>query len=209
MPWKVVSRSAVEVTLVCALYPQPAYPWLVEVQVEYRLGPGGPTVTTRASNLSDSAAPFGLGFHPYLTVGTPLVDDATLTIPARVRLSNDERGLPVGREPVAGTDLDFTSRRTIGPARLDTAYTDLMRAEDGVARIELEAPSGRRVALWVGEGFDHVMVFTGDTVEPRSRRRRGIAIEPMTCPPNAFASGQGVVRLDAGSTWQATWGIGA
>jgi len=209
VPWQVVSNSVFGVTLACTVYPQPAYPWLLELQVEYRLGPDGPTVTTRASNLSDAPAPFGVGFHPYLTVGVPRVDDVTLTIPAGVRLSSDERGLPVGRAPVAGTDLDFTSPRTIGATTLDTAYTELTRAADGRARIELAAPRGRRVSLWVGEGFDYVMVFTGDTVEPASRRRCGIAIEPMTCPPNALASGQDVIRLDAGSTWQGAWGIEA
>ena len=29
----------------------------------------------------------------------------------------------------------------------------------------------------------------------------------MTCPPNAFATGVDVIRLEPGSTWSGTWGI--
>ena len=38
--------------------------------------------------------------------------------------------------------------------------------------------------------FGFVMVFTGDTLPPE-RRRRGVAVEPMTCAADAFNSGDG------------------
>jgi hypothetical protein len=37
-----------------------------------------------------------------------------------------------------------------------------------------------------GESYPFVMVFTGDLAEVG---RRGLAIEPMTCAPNAFRTG--------------------
>ena len=61
----------------------------MELAVEYRLSPDGLTVTTAATNRSASTAPFGIGFHPYLTVGTTRIDEAHLTIPARRRLETD------------------------------------------------------------------------------------------------------------------------
>jgi aldose 1-epimerase len=137
------------------------------------------------------------------------VDTATLTVPAKRRLRCDERGLPEGDEPVDGTAFDFTQPRRIGDARLDAAYTDLPPDERGRACVELRAEAGRRVALWAGPEFPYLMVYTGDALEPESRRRRGIAVEPMTCPPNALRTGTDVIRLEPGASWTGTWGITA
>ena len=53
----------------------------------------------------------------------------------------DERGLPTD-QPVGGrvTELDFTARRWIGATALDTAFTDLVRDGDGMARVESTTP---------------------------------------------------------------------
>jgi aldose 1-epimerase len=63
------------------------------------------------------------------------------------------------------------------------------------------------LTLWADETFDYLMVFTGDTVEPAGRRRKSVAVEPMTCAPNAFVSGRGLIRLEPGASWTGTWGI--
>jgi galactose mutarotase-like enzyme len=46
------------------------------------------------------------------------------------------------------------------------------------------------------------MVFTGDIP---SVERRALAIEPMTCPPNAFRSGEALVTLEPGDSHTAAW----
>jgi galactose mutarotase-like enzyme len=207
-PWRTVSRAASAVTLACVLPPQPGYPWRLELGVEYRLAADGLTVTASARNGSDAPAPFGVGFHPYLTVGSDVIDVSLLTIPARRRLVTDERGLPSGDQAVAGTAFDFGTRRPVGPTRLDTAYTDLLAGGDGRIRVELDHPDGEPgVTLWADQSFRYLMAFTGDTVQPAARRRRSIAIEPMTCPPNALRSGRHLIRLEPGASWSASWGI--
>jgi aldose 1-epimerase len=50
------------------------------------------------------------------------------------------------------------------------------------------------------------MVFTGDTLSPE-RRRRGLAVEPMTCPADAFNSGDGVLTIPPGGSVEGRWGI--
>jgi aldose 1-epimerase len=207
MPWHLVTHSTDLVELGCVLNPQPGYPWHLELRVEYRLGEDGLTVTAAATNRSGAVIPFGIGFHPYLTAGNPTVDTARLLLPALRRLETDGRGLPVREVEVAGTEFDFTTPRLVGPVDLDTAYTGLVRDADGRARIELDEPDGRRVQLWVDEAFRYVMAYTGDTLQPVGRRRKGIAIEPMTCPPNALASGRDVIRLDQRQAWSGRWGI--
>jgi aldose 1-epimerase len=209
LPWQLVSHSDEAVQLLCVLHPQPGYPWRLELHVEYRLDDDGLTVTADATNASDAVIPFGIGFHPYLTVGTPTVDTAWLVMPARRRLLTDARGLPVGEVDLAGTEFDFATRRPVGTVDLDTAYADLIRDEAGRACVQLDSPEGRSVELWVDEAFRYLMAFTGDTLQPEGRRRKGIAIEPMTCPPNALASGTDLIRLDRNQSWLGRWGVRA
>jgi aldose 1-epimerase len=205
LPWRLMSSTGEAVSLACTLHPQPAYPWRLELSLEYRLAAGGLTVTTHATNGSDVPAPFGIGFHPYLTVGVP-ADEVALTVPATRRLLTDERALPVGDEDVDGTAFAFGSARVIGATQLDTCFSGVRRDDDGRWRARVEG-GDRAVVLWGDERFGYVQAYTGDTLEPVSRRRRSIAIEPMTCPPNALASGTDVIGLDPGSTWRGTWGI--
>lgn len=205
LPWRVGSKAEDAVTLTCVLPAQPAYPWRLELELDYRIGPEGLAVMTQATNASDWPAPFGIGFHPYLTVGVP-VDEATLRLPALRRLLTDDRALPIGEEEVKGTAFDFRTTRTIGVTQLDTCFTGLVRNDDGRVRARVEAGE-RAVELWADKAFAYLQAYTGDTLEPVSRRRQAIAIEPMSCPPNALATGTDLIRLDPGATWSGTWGI--
>ena len=206
MGWRPVSRAQNVLAMACTLEPQPGYPWRLSLLVEYRLGRDGLSVVARATNEDRSPAPFGIGFHPYLAV-SDTVDGASLVVPARRHLVTDERGLPTDVRGVIGTEFDFTARRWVGTTRLDTAFTDLVRDGDGLARVELGDPAGGRSAtLWMDGRFGYVMVFTGDTLAAE-RRRRGVAVEPMTCPPDALRSGRDVVRLEPGASWSGRWGI--
>ena len=205
--WERVERTDRAVELACSLPPQPAYPWRLGLRVRYELTPAGMEMTSTASNESDAPAPFGIGFHPYLTLGGA-IDDLALLVPARRTLVGDDRALPAGDKPVAGTDHDFTAARVLGDLQLDTAFTDLVRDADGVTRVRLvTAQASRSTTVWMDDTFTHVMVYTGDTLEPEERRRQGIAIEPMTCPPNAFRSGVDVIRLEPAGSWRGRWGI--
>jgi aldose 1-epimerase len=206
LPWHMTERTDDSVALECVLHPQPGNPWRLELGVTYHLDEDGLTVTSHATNRSTVAAPFGIGFHPYLTIGARL-DEATLTVPAARRLLTDPRGLPVGEVPVEDSEFDFRQPRAIGDTRLDTGYTKLDRSADSRAYATVEGAGGRSVSVWVDEAFGYLMVYTGDTLQPLERRRLGIAIEPMSCPPNAFASGVDVIRLEPGEPWTGSWGI--
>ncbi len=173
--------------------------------IEYELSAGGLTVRTTATNVGETTCPYGAGAHPYLTVGTETVDDVLLRVPARTVLRSDDRGIPVGSVPVGETDLDFRVARRIGDTKLDHGFTDLERDDAGVARVELSAGEGG-VTLWLDDGFPYLMVFTGDLPDVD---RGGLAVEPMTCAPNAFRSGEGLVALEPGESHTATWGLSA
>lgn len=207
LPWRMAGCAQNQVTMAVELRPSPAYPFALRLSIEYRLGRDGLTVVADADNIGESNLPFGIGFHPYLTLGTTSIDSVRLRIPASERLVSDGRGLPVDRVPVASTDFDFTRRRPIGVTVLDTAFTGLQRDTNGRARIELDHPDGVcGTTLWCDERFGYVMVYSGDTLE-RSRQRKGLAVEPMSCPPDAFRSGTDVAVLHPGGRWTGSWGI--
>lgn len=200
--WRAVAQEPDRVVMELALHPQPGYPFSLDFSVEYRLGPGGLSVATTATNRGDRPCPYGAGAHPYLTVGTDLIDDALLLIPAETWLETDDRGIPTGSAPVDRSPYDFRQAKQIGHLVLDTAFTDIVDTEAVVA-----SPDGqRRVSVWWDESYRWLMVFTGDTLDP-ARRRRGLAIEPMTCAPNAFVTGDGLKVLEPDESWTTTWGI--
>lgn len=206
--WTVVERDDDRVALAHTLHPQPGYPFSLELEIEYALGEAGLRVTTTATNVGPSACPYGCGAHPYLTLGTPTVDSIVLRAPGRNVTHFDERGLPLDTGPVDGTDYDFREPRAIGTTKLDNAYTDLARDADGLARVELRHPDGAgSLSLWLDESYPYLQLFTGDPLP--SVNRRSIAVEPMTCAPNAFRSGEGVRVLEPGSSMTSSWGIEA
>ena len=202
--WAVAEREPDRVVMAYVLHPQPGYPFALDCRLEYTLSDTGLTVRTVATNAGDVPCPYGTGAHPYLTAGPGTVDGATQRAPGARYLPTDERGIPTGVSDVDGSPYDFRVPRELGRTALDHCYTDLARDPDGKARVELAG--ARTVRLWLDEGYRYLQLFTGDTLAP-DRRRRGLAVEPMTCPPDAFRSGEGRLDLEPGRTVTATWGI--
>jgi aldose 1-epimerase len=207
-PWLVADRAPDRVVMASHLRPMTGYPFSLDLQITYELDDEGLRVTTTATNVGSTDCPYGTGQHPYLSPGAGrLVDECTFELKARTRVdTDDERQLPTGRVPVAGSPYDFTSSRRIGELAVDYAFTDLDRDARGRAWMRLTGPDGGVVGLWVDESYPYLEVFTGDTLAA-DRRRRGLGAEPMTCPPNAFASGEQVLRVDPGSSISTTWGV--
>jgi aldose 1-epimerase len=204
--WRVAEREADRAVLEHPLYPQPGYPFSLALRIEYSLGDAGLTIRTTATNVGAGACPLGSGMHPYFTLGTPTVDSLTLTVPAARAVESDPRGLPGPPRSVEGTGLDFRSPRLLGVTTLDTTFTDLERGEDGLARVVLrDEEHGAELTVWADEAYTHFQLFTGDPLP--DVRRRSLAVEPMTCPANAFRTGEGVVRLEPGASWTGAWGI--
>lgn len=207
LEWTLVKHGPDRVTLSCAVRPQPGYEWQVDLQVSYLLDSEGLTVTLTAVNADRETAPFGAGFHPYLTLGTP-VDALELTLPATTFLDPETPAVTPRMLPVAGTPRDFTRTALIGSQRLDTAFGGLTRDADGRAVARIRSPEdGRALELWVDAAYRYLMVYTADRVTHAERRRDAIAIEPMTCPPDAFRSGADLIELAPGATWRGSWGI--
>ena len=199
-PWRVLAAEADRVTDTTTVEPHPGYPFRLAAAVDYALAPDRLTVTARVRNVGSDRAPFGAGFHPYFSVGATTdggVSEAELTLPGRTALGLDS-GLPTGER----TPFDGAVGR-IGDRVLDDALTDLVRDDDGWARVALRGPAGE-LELAVDGTWGWLQAYTGDTLPP-DERRQSVAVEPMTCPPNALADGADLVVLEPGGEWSGTF----
>ncbi len=199
------------VVLAAVIEPQTGYPFRVEVETEYRIDSDGLHQTVTAHNLGADAAPWGTGPHPYLVAGPGgRVDDWTLTLPASEVLTvTDDRLSPVALEGVAEhPQWDFRAARPIADVFIDHAFTGLAR-DGGVAEVRLVTDAGTGVAMTFDERCPWVQVHTADKPGIDAIHRIGLAVEPMTCPPDAFNSGTDLVVLEPGATHAASWRISA
>jgi aldose 1-epimerase len=191
VPWVLIDKQADAVTNRVRIYPQQGWPGVLEATITHRVSEDGLTVAVNATNIGDAEVPFGYGAHPYLTVGESTVDDVAITVPAESYLEVDDRLLPIKISPVDGTAYD-------------TALTDLARDADGRWRVKLVL-GDRYAEVWGDETMHWIQVFSGGP-----SRNSSIAVEPMTCGPDAFNAGpthDGMRVLAPGSSFVGEWGI--
>ncbi|KQU67524.1 aldose 1-epimerase family protein [Phycicoccus sp. Root101] len=189
------------------LHPSPGWDGSLDLSVNYVLDDDGLTVSAHAVNVGSSPAPFGYGAHPYVALGETRLADVELTIPATREVLVDEQMIPVATEPVR-PETDFREGRALGGTSLDTAYTDLARTRaDGGWEVVVGGLATGEVRVWGDRALDWVQVFTAKGADTGVKGTRGIAVEPMSCPSNAFNSGDGLVVLEPGQDWSATWGM--
>jgi aldose 1-epimerase len=206
VPWRKLEHDADRVLVGARMHPRPGYPFDLETSVEYRLDDAALEVTTTACNRGRSACPFAAGQHPYLSPGEGLIDACTLELPAASVILLDERKLPCGRQDVAAAGLDFRQPRSLAGLSLDAPFSALGRDSDGLARARLHGADGCSVELWADESYRVLEVFTGDTLAP-GRQRTGLAVEPMSCPPNGLRSGEELLRIEPGRSVVLRWGV--
>lgn len=205
--WKPQEQTAERIVMATRLHPLQGYPFALDVSIEYTLSLSGLTVRTTATNVGDTACPYGCGQHPYLSPGANLIDDCEIELDASTRiLTSADRQLPTGTEAVEGRPYDFRRARRLGELRVDHAFTDLARDTDGRAWLRLHGSDGLTAQLWVDSTYPLIEVFTSDTLSP-DRRRCGLGAEPMTCPPNAFQTGEQVTRLEPRASITTAWGV--
>ena len=208
LEFTLISQSENQVVLGSVIEPQAGYPWRVFVTVTNTLTDDGLATSVEASNLSTTPAPYGTGPHPYLVAGPGHVDDWTLELPAEtVLLVTEDRLIPTGTEDVATAGFDWRTSRPIGDAFIDHAFTGLNRDADGTTTVRVLAGESGVEMSW-GSDCGWVQVHTADKPEP-ALSRLGLAVEPMTCPPDAFNSGTDLVTLAPGGSATASWVIRA
>lgn len=204
------TSKAVGTDSVCLTYEladSPGYPFRLALQLDYQLDDRGLHTTVSARNLGPETAPYGVCPHPYLLAGPAPLNEWCLQIPADAFLEvTPDRLLPVAVRAVAGHEFDFRQGRPIGATEIDHAFTQLKFDDTGRASVVVSDPGGTGVGMEWDRNSPWLQIHTADKPAPLPNRL-GLAVEPMTCPPNAFNSGEDLVRLESGSTHQASWRI--
>lgn len=198
-----IEQSDERLVLGADVVPQTGYPFHLRTRVTFSLQRDGLHVAHDIENIGATTAPVALGVHPYLQIGGVATADLVVRSTGTTTLVLDDRNIPVDEIPVAtGTDLRAGVR--LGDAALDNGYRGLQRDAEGRARHTLTAPDGARVELWQDEGFRWAQVFTTDRYPGQPL---AVAIEPMTAPANAFATGEDLERLEPGHILHREWGV--
>ena len=204
--WRRTARSEQQVRLEHTIWPQHGYPFQLDLSVHYLLADDRLSVTIRARNSGTTPAPYGVSIHPYLLApGGGLLDDWTMHLPCDSVLTVDEALRPLDLVDVTATPFDYRVPRRIGADVLDHAFA----VADGAERAAtLRAPDGRGVSIEWDDTSTWLQVYTLE--HPTSTwNRRAVAIEPMTCPPGAFASGKDVIVLGPREVVTSRWTIRA
>jgi aldose 1-epimerase len=197
--YDVVERSADAITLGARLAPQNGWPVPLAVQVRYAVSADGLAVTLTVRNIGAAAVPFGVGCHPYVRAGNAATDDCVLQLGATTALPL-EGGLPSGPQ----REGDFHEGHRLAGLQLDHAFGGCRPEEgDTLVRHRLTGPDGG-VELWAEPDFRWVQVFTPNE---HPGRGRAVAVEPMTCPPDALNSGTDLITLEPGARWTGSWGL--
>lgn len=209
--WSHVASGESFVELAFQVEAQSGYPFRIDLAVRYELSVDGLSTSIRATNSGRASAPYGTGPHPYLVAGPGAVDDWSLELPARAVLTvTPDRLIPVDLADVELEDdgaFDFVTSRPIDSTFIDHAFTELERDAAGLATVRVTTHDGASgVAISWGTECQWVQVHTADQPDP-SINRLGLAVEPMTCPPDAFNTGTDLIVLEPDEQHTASWTI--
>jgi aldose 1-epimerase len=206
--YKEVDSSPTSVTLEAVIEPSEGYPFHVVTRVTYALVTDGLVVTHRAANLSEAAAPYATGAHPYFKFSEVDAADLTVTLPAATRTVVDSRQIPVGEEPASAAGIDLAAGVRVGDHHIDDDFTDLARDESGLAHTLILSADARGLDVWQDSSFKHVVLFTPSFFPTIvGGRTHAVAVEPSTAAPNAFNSGKNLIWLEPGAAFEGRWGV--
>lgn len=209
--WEVLNQTDHSVTIAFKMdeseYAEKGYPFSMNLRLEYYLNDEGLTCSATVENFGKTAAPFGLGFHPYFTLGNNNINDISMRIPAREFVEFDENLKPTG-ELLDMYDAPFTflKKRAIDDEVIDNCFTEVVY-EDGIAKTELSDNEGSSIVIWQDDNLPYIQVYSADTLDDK-HKRKAIAIEAQTCCGYAFNMPEmGLKVLRPGERFEAKWGI--
>lgn len=216
-PWELDPETSDNPAAVCLsleMEPQPGWLWRLKYVMNWSIGATqGLRGELRISNLSDTPCPFGFGWHPYLSAGGASLDECTLSVSVGNNLVLDStRNLPTGLEQPADTVLGQARPVVLHGLWLDHAFRAHPKP-DGRVRAALCRADGSGTELSAEPWCRWLQIYTADPAHqqafPGVPDGRALAVEPMTCPPNALNRNQDVLILAPGGSRSFIFGLRA
>lgn len=199
LPWSTVDVAPTRARLSLDLPASPGYPFDITLSTTFDLTGDGVAIVVTGTNAGSTPAPFGIGYHPYLTCGGRPLDECTVTLPADRVLLVDERSAPRALVAVEGSGLDLRESRSLAELTIDNVFTDL---GDSSWKLRLDHPDVGPVELI--SDSEWVQLYTGELLD-----RRGLAVEPMTCGVDAFNDADAATSLAPGESRSVRFRISA
>jgi aldose 1-epimerase len=194
--WEITFQNQSKVILEHLLNQPAVYPGKLQLQVIYEIIESGVEITVLSENVGDISAPYGVSIHTYLVAGASVTNNELfLQIPADQFLEVDaERLLPIKLQPVDGTNFDFINSKKISDQFIDHAFKYSSNYPRSISLLNAE---GKGAEMIFDDQSKWIQIHTADR-DLQADSRMAVAIEPMTCPPDAFNSGIDLIVLEPG-----------
>jgi len=162
------------------------YPFPFNCEVSYIWDPEQfLTISVLIENTGKTALPAGVGWHPYFKF-PDMVDKLNLQLNCTHKYKVDERMIPTMETEAFN---DFQQMNWINETQLDDCFalaqnkTVETKLKDEQHNIELSI-----IQKTGKHQYNYIQIYT-------PKDRKSIALEPMTCMPNAFNNGEGLWNL--------------
>lgn len=176
------------------------YPFCFKLQVSFLLNKNGLTKTTQITNSGEGNMPVGDGWHLYFKCKSK-IDDCILLFDSEKIVINDTTLIPTGQTQ----DFDcFKTSKVVDNFEFDDCF--ILSPKNNIAEVVLtDKVHNLSIVSWQETGnqkYNYLQIYTPP-------HRNSIAIEPMTCQPNAFNNTEGLITLKPLETISITCGIRA
>lgn len=196
--WRIIDQSPSHLSLKYILDLPEIYPGKLEMNAKYKIIDQRLNIQIIAKNIGERNAPYGVSIHTYLVTGQLTnINELSLDIPADKYLEVDEqRLLPKTLRDVTNTKFDFRKSKKIADLFIDHAF---QYSNNQIRQINLQNYDGSGVELGFGLNTKWIQIHTADR-GGAVNGRRCVAIEPMSCPPDAFNSKIDLIELAPGQS---------
>ncbi|MFA6089298.1 MAG: aldose 1-epimerase [Candidatus Woesearchaeota archaeon] len=164
------------------------YPFHILVSITFILEKTRLSIIINTTNKGNNNAPYGVGWHPYFKI-TRKLEDCAIMIPSNTILELDDKKpmIPTG-EVLKNKHLPTFD--LIGDAEFDTCFTNLTQTECFL----------EEYTIFFDKSMDFLQIYT-------PKDRSSIAIEPMSCAPDAFNNKMGLDIIKPNETKPNFFGI--
>jgi aldose 1-epimerase len=163
------------------------YPFKYDLTVIYELNEKGFVCESLIRNNSEIAIPVADGWHPYFRTGSK-IDDLILQLPSARMILTDEDLIPDGRSEII---KELNTGLLLGSRKFDNCFGPAS-GTGIVLSLITDVKNDLKIVLWQEAGknkYNYVQVYTPDN-------RGSLVVEPMSCAPDAFNSGEGLIILE-------------